>query len=59
VPTNYFHVFPDQEHHSREEHEKLLAAVSRRNGPRARAIAEKHVLAAGGSLAEWLRDKTD
>ncbi len=54
VPSNYFYVFPDQGHHSQAEHDQLLRAVARRQGAKARVVAEGHVLAAGESLAEWL-----
>jgi DNA-binding GntR family transcriptional regulator len=54
VPTNFLTLFPDHERHSMDEHEALLDALGDRDGDRARAIAERHVLDAGRSLAEWL-----
>lgn len=54
VPTNFLTVFPEHEHHSLEDHQKLVAALAARDADAARAIAERHVLQAGRSLAEWL-----
>lgn len=54
VPTNFLTVFPEHEHHSLEDHQKLVAALAERDGEAARAIAERHVLDAGRSLADWL-----
>ncbi|KUH99652.1 GntR family transcriptional regulator [Mycolicibacterium acapulense] len=54
VPTNFLTVFPEHEKHSLSEHEELLDALERRNADAARDIAERHVLEAGRSLAEWL-----
>lgn len=54
VPTNFLTVFPEHEHHSLEDHQKLVAALAEREAEAARAIAERHVLDAGRSLADWL-----
>ncbi|KUI04267.1 GntR family transcriptional regulator [Mycolicibacterium acapulense] len=54
VPTNFLTVFPEHEKHSLSEHEELLDALERRDADAARDIAERHVLEAGRSLAEWL-----
>jgi DNA-binding GntR family transcriptional regulator len=54
VPSNFFEVFPDQEHHSHAEHDQLLKALTKGDGTKARKIAEQHVLGAGESLAAWL-----
>ena len=54
VPTNFLTLFPDHERHSLDEHEALLDALEERDVERARAIAERHVLDAGRSLADWL-----
>ncbi|QYL23325.1 FCD domain-containing protein [Mycolicibacterium diernhoferi] len=42
------------ERHSLDEHEALLDALGEHDAETARAIAERHVLDAGRSLAEWL-----
>lgn len=54
VPTNFLTVFPEHEHHSLEDHQKLVRALAERDAEAARAIAERHVLDAGRSLADWL-----
>lgn len=54
VPTNFFDVFPDQGAHSSADHDELVAALGRRDGPAARAAAERHVTEAGASLARFL-----
>jgi DNA-binding GntR family transcriptional regulator len=54
VPTNFLTVFPDHEKHSLDEHDQLLDAIADHDPERARAIAERHVLEAGRSLADWL-----
>ncbi|TDH50490.1 GntR family transcriptional regulator [Mycobacterium eburneum] len=54
VPTNFLTVFPEHEHHSLEDHQKLVAALASGDADGARAIAERHVLDAGRSLADWL-----
>ena len=54
VPTNFFDVFPDQGRHSAADHDELLDALSRRDGPAARAVAERHVTDAGAALAQFL-----
>lgn len=54
VPTNFLVLFPDHERHSLDEHEALLDALDHHDGESARSIAERHVLEAGRSLAEWL-----
>ncbi|OBG77105.1 MULTISPECIES: GntR family transcriptional regulator [unclassified Mycobacterium] len=55
VPSNFLTVFPDHEQHSLDEHEQLLNALADKDVERARSIAERHVLDAGHSLAEWLQ----
>lgn len=54
VPTNFLTLFPDHEKHSLDDHRELLDAFADRDAGRAREIAERHVLDAGRSLAEWL-----
>lgn len=54
VPTNFLTVFPEHEHHSLEDHRKLVAALADGDAEASRAIAEQHVLDAGRSLADWL-----
>ncbi len=54
VPSNFLTVFPEHEKHSLSEHEELLDALEARDGELARRIAERHVLDAGRSLADWL-----
>lgn len=54
VPTNFLTVFPEHEHHSLEDHRRLVVALADGHAEAARAIAEQHVLDAGRSLAEWL-----
>lgn len=54
VPTNFLTLFPDHEKHSLDDHRELLDAFADRDAGRARGIAERHVLDAGRSLAEWL-----
>ncbi|PJE24961.1 MAG: GntR family transcriptional regulator [Mycobacterium sp.] len=54
VPTNFLTLFPDHEKHSLDDHRELLDAFADRDTGRAREIAERHVLDAGRSLAEWL-----
>ena len=54
VPTNFVTLFPDHEKHSLSEHEQLLEALADGDAERARSIAERHVLDAGRSLADWL-----
>lgn len=54
VPTNFLTLFPDHEAHSLSEHEELLDALGDGDAERARSIAERHVLDAGRSLADWL-----
>jgi DNA-binding GntR family transcriptional regulator len=54
VPTNFLTVFPDYEAHSLSEHAELLDALADADAERARSIAERHVLDAGRSLADWL-----
>lgn len=57
VPSNFLTVFPDHEQHSLDEHEQLLGALADKDVERARSIAERHVLDAGHSLAEWLHQR--
>lgn len=54
VPASYFELFPEQEGRSRTEHRALLEALSQRDGPGARSLAEEHVLHAGAALGDWL-----
>ncbi|WP_036457707.1 GntR family transcriptional regulator [Mycobacterium sp. UM_WGJ] len=54
VPTNFLTVFPEHEHHSLEDHRKLVTALATGDAEASRAIAEQHVLDAGRSLADWL-----
>jgi DNA-binding GntR family transcriptional regulator len=54
VPTNFLTLFPDHEKHSLDEHQELLDALADKDAERARVIAERHVLDAGRSLADWL-----
>lgn len=54
VPSNFLTLFPEHEQHSLTEHEELLDAFEARDPELARTIAERHVLAAGRSLAAWL-----
>jgi DNA-binding GntR family transcriptional regulator len=54
VPSNYFDLFPEQEHLAVSEHANLLDAMERRDAGAARFIAEDHVLRAGEALAGWL-----
>ena len=54
VPTNFFDVFPDQGQHSASDHDELVAALARHDGPAARAAAERHVTEAGAALARFL-----
>ncbi len=58
VPSNFFDVFPAQEDHSLADHEDLVAALADGDAARSRAIAERHVLDAGTSLATWLERKS-
>ena len=55
-PGNYFELFPEQEQRSRREHAALLDAMTRGDGPAARAVMEEHVSAAGEALGGWLAD---
>jgi DNA-binding GntR family transcriptional regulator len=54
VPSNFFGMFPEHEHNAIEEHAALVSALSDRDVDKARHIAERHVLDAGRSLADWL-----
>ena len=54
VPTNFLTLFPEHEKHSLDEHDELIEAIAERDAERARAVAERHVLQAGRSLASWL-----
>ena len=49
-----FDVFPDQGQHSASDHDELVASLTRRDGPAARAAAERHVTEAGAALARFL-----
>jgi DNA-binding GntR family transcriptional regulator len=52
IPSNFLEVMPV---HNNSEHEQLLQAVRGGQPRRARVIAERHVLEAGRSLADWLK----
>ncbi len=54
IPSNYLEVIPM--HDQTAEHDDLLRALRERRPQQARDIAERHVLAAGVSLAEWLAE---
>jgi DNA-binding GntR family transcriptional regulator len=58
VPTNFLTLFPDHEKHSLDDHRELLDAFGAKDPERARVIAERHVLDAGRSLAEWLEQRS-
>ena len=58
VPSNFFAMFPEHEHHALEEHAALVAAFADRDADKARHIAERHVLDAGRSLADWLEQRS-
>ena len=58
VPSNFLTLFPDHEKHSLDEHQELLDALGDKDAERARAIAERHVLDAGRSLADWLEHRS-
>jgi DNA-binding GntR family transcriptional regulator len=45
--------------HSLDEHQELLDALGDKDGERARTIAERHVLDAGRSLADWVEQRFD
>ena len=51
IPSNFLEVMPV---HDSSEHDHLLRALRGGQAPQAREIAERHVLTAGKSLAEWL-----
>jgi DNA-binding GntR family transcriptional regulator len=59
VPTNFLTLFPDYEKHSLSEHAELLNALADGDAERARSVAERHVLDAGRSLADWLDQRRD
>lgn len=59
VPSNFLTLFPEHEKHSLDEHQQLLDALGDTDAERARAIAERHVLDAGRSLADWLEQRRD
>jgi len=50
-------LFPDHEKHSLDEHQQLLDTLGDNDAERARTIAERHVLDAGRSLADWLEQR--
>jgi len=58
VPTNFLTLFPEHEKHSLDEHAQLLDALEARDAAAARRIAERHVLDAGRSLADWLDQRS-
>jgi DNA-binding GntR family transcriptional regulator len=51
IPFNFLEVMPV---HDSSEHHHLLQALRNGQAPQARDVAERHVLTAGKSLAEWL-----
>jgi DNA-binding GntR family transcriptional regulator len=57
VPSNFLTLFPEHEKHSLDEHQDLLDALGDKDVERARVIAERHVLDAGRSLADWLEQR--
>ncbi|MEE3064137.1 MAG: GntR family transcriptional regulator [Actinomycetota bacterium] len=57
VPSNFLTLFPDHEKHSLDEHRELLDALGEKDVERSRTIAERHVLDAGRSLADWLEQR--
>ncbi|SOX56523.1 GntR family transcriptional regulator [Mycobacterium ahvazicum] len=57
VPSNFLTLFPDHEKHSLDEHQELLDALGEKDVERSRRIAERHVLDAGRSLADWLEQR--
>jgi DNA-binding GntR family transcriptional regulator len=59
VPSNFLTLFPDHEKQPLSEHEELLDALDDGNAKRARSIAERYVLDAGRSLADWLDQHGD
>jgi DNA-binding GntR family transcriptional regulator len=56
VPSNFFAMFPDHEHDALDEHQALVSALADRDVDKSRHIAERHVLDAGRSLADWLEE---
>jgi DNA-binding GntR family transcriptional regulator len=54
VPSNFFAMFPEHEHHSLEDHQALVSALADGDAEKARGIAERHVVDAGHSLARRL-----
>jgi DNA-binding GntR family transcriptional regulator len=54
VPSNFLAMFPEHEHHSLDDHQALVSALADGDAEKARGIAERHVLDAGRSLADWL-----
>jgi DNA-binding GntR family transcriptional regulator len=59
VPSNFFAMFPEHEHHALEEHQALVSALADGDAENARDIAERHVLDAGHSLASRLEQTRD
>jgi DNA-binding GntR family transcriptional regulator len=59
VPSNFLTLFPEHEKHSLDDHQELLDALGDKDIDRARTIAERHVLDAGRSLADWLERRRD
>lgn len=58
VPSNFLTLFPEHEKHSLDEHEELIDALEDKDVERSRTIAERHVLDAGRSLADWLQQRS-
>jgi DNA-binding GntR family transcriptional regulator len=53
IPSNFLAVIPVQSHDD-SEHEQVMRHIRAGDSAQARAVAERHVLAAGESLAAWL-----
>lgn len=51
VPSNFFELVPAQEDHSLADHDELVTAIAEGDAARSRAVAERHVVEAGRSLA--------
>jgi len=57
IPSNFLAVIPVRTHDG-SEHEQLMSHIRNGDAARARAVAERHVLAAGESLASWLAEQS-
>jgi DNA-binding GntR family transcriptional regulator len=49
-------MFPEHEHNALDEHQALVSALADGDAEKSRHIAERHVLDAGHSLADWLEE---